>query len=129
VRPAAAITEIHAQREGQPEAVGLGDGPLHGLVPLLAAGLDRSLRRPARPADLHPDHAADADAFHGFEVLGDALAADVAIDPEPEHPGPGCGGRRFEGCFQIGRSLPGQSETADKQNGGGAKGEAHATSR
>ena len=112
MRPAAAIAEIHAQREGEPEAVGLGDGPLHGLVPLLAASLDRAARCPARPADLHPDHAADADALHRFEILGDALAADVAVDPEPEHPGPRLGGRSFEGGFQIGRILPGQGEAA-----------------
>lgn len=71
------------------EAVGFGDGPLHDLMPFLATGLNRALRCPARAADLHPDHAADAGAFHGFMVLGEALATDVAIDPEPEDPGSG----------------------------------------
>ena len=52
--------------------------------------------RPDRRAliDFHNQHAADARPFHRLQVGGDALAGDVAVQPEPIDPGfGGIGGR------------------------------------
>ena len=46
---------------------------------------------------LHDQHAADACPPHRFQVGGNSLAGDVAIDPEPVDPGSGRIRRREEG--------------------------------
>jgi hypothetical protein len=69
------------------------------LPPFLAEHFDfpRGLVIEENIAD---ERLADADAFHGFEILGDAVAGDVVADPVVIAPRRGLGGRMGESGFE-----------------------------
>ena len=50
---------------------------------------------------VHNGHAPNANAFHRFEIGGDAIAGDITVEPEPEDPRARRVGRREEFLFQI----------------------------
>ena len=86
-RPAAATPArvvVHVDLE--PEPIRLAADVFETLAPRRQAKARRPLRRAL--VHFHDEHAADADALHGFQVGGDAVAGDVAVEPEPIDPGP-----------------------------------------
>ena len=86
MRPAAAVAEVDGQVELHAQAVAFPHRPLHAVVPLRAQRRHLAVRRPPRPADLHPSTPPIPARFMRLEVGGDPLLADVAVDPEPEDP-------------------------------------------
>ena len=75
--------------------MGFGDGVLEHGLPLGVEEFDRAVGRAL--IDVENECAADADAFHGFEVGGDSFAGEVAGEPGPIDPGAGRVGRLREG--------------------------------
>ena len=53
------------------------------------------------PAELHPEHTVDPYPLHGFEIFGNSLLADIAVDPETEDPGFGRVRRIAEELFKV----------------------------
>ena len=88
-----------ADGELQAQPIGLVDGVGEEFLPLGA----HEINRPARDADVgfHEDHAADARAFHRFQVGRDALPAEVAVHEHPIDPRPGRVGRVEEVGLEI----------------------------
>jgi len=65
----------------------------------------------------HDQHAPDTDALHGLQVSRDPLARDVAVQPEPIHPGPRRVRRPDEALRQVVRSPHCSRQNAKPQNG------------
>ena len=96
--PAGVVVHVHLQ--AQP--VRLGADVLEQAAPQRAAKRRVAFGRAL--VHLHDQHAADADALHRFEVRGDAVAGDVAVQPEPIDPRPGGVGGMGEASLQFVRA-------------------------
>ena len=93
--PAGVIVHVDLQSH----AAGFGVDVAEQVAPGLFHEIHRPHRRPL--VHLHNESAADAGAPHGFKIGGDAIARDVAIEPEPINPGTRGGGRRGKSPVQI----------------------------
>ena len=117
--PPGVIVEVHLQ----PEPARLGDDVPEEVTPASAHEIDRAHR--GTLVHFHDQHAADADAFHGLEVLGDPVAADVAVEPEPIDPGTSLGRRTvkafLEGAGGRGTDRGEQEQNRKAQDGVGAR--------
>ena len=70
---------------------------------------------PAALADVGHLRAADADAFHPFQVFGDAFLGDIAAGPVPPDARLGRVGRVFETLFEgVARVLGGGRAGQDR---------------
>ncbi len=98
-----AVADVHA--DFQSEAVGFVQGKVDHLPPFGCELTERAAQfgGAVRAVDGHEVTAAQAFVTHGFEIGGDATAADGTVHPVPEGPGTGV----FVGigpveCFSVG---------------------------
>ena len=113
-RAAAAVPAgvvVHVHFEAEPLRLGV-DVP-EQLAPALAHEIHRAHRRAL--VHLHDEHAADADAFHRFEVGRDAVAGDVAVQPEPVDPGTGVRRRPAKTLLQGVSACPGRRKSHEQR--------------
>ena len=101
------------QGDLKPEPLRLEHGMLEQGPPRLTHEVDRAPGN--ADVHLHDDHAADAGLAHRFEVSGDALAAQVAVHPEPVHPRPRSVRRLPEPLFQLSRKAAAHQARGDAQ--------------